>query len=227
MASYATTNDVFTQGLKAARNGDLVTASTDFESDAQHQPSVGALLNLGLAEWQLGHAGPAMLAWEQAQWIDPFDPSAAQNLKFARQIAQVNEPAYEWFETASTWLPPNAWVWLAGGSLWLVVGILTLPAVLRIKKAGWHQTVAALGLGVFLFSITANVGVVSRTHLGIVLRKNTPLLLTPTREGEVISTLTAGESARRLRTRNGYLFVRTAYGTGWISQKNLGFINGR
>ena len=175
-------------------------------------------MNLGLAEWQRGHAGAAILAWEQARWIDPFDSRAEANLKFARQVAQVDAPQLKWFETASTWLPPNTWVWLAGASLWLAVGLLVLPGIFRRRKAGWHQMLAALAFGGFLFCLTANFGVVSRTQIGFVVKKNALLRLTPTREGEVISTLAAGEPARKLRTHGSYLLIRTTGASGWIDQ---------
>ena len=165
-----------------SRAGQFPEAAAAFEKSAQARPAAGTLVNLGIAEWQRGHAGAAILAWEQARWIDPFDPRAGANLKFARQVAQVDEPQLKWFETASTWLPPDAWVWLAGASLWLAVGLLVLPGIFRRRKAGWHQALAALAFGFFLFSLTANVGVVSRTQLGFVLKKNAPLRLTPTRE---------------------------------------------
>ena len=216
--SRAATNDFFARGIELSRAGQFPEAATAFENSAAAQPAAGTLVNLGLAEWQRGHAGAAILAWEQARWIDPFDPRAGADLKFARRVAQVDEPQLKWFETASTWLPPNAWVWLAGTSLWLAVGLLVLPGIFRRRKAGWHQTLAALALGFFLFSLTASLGVVSRTQIGFVLKKNAPLLLTPTRAGEVISTLTAGEPARQSRTRGNYRFIRTAGESGWIEQ---------
>jgi hypothetical protein len=146
------------------------------------------------------------------------------NLKFARQVAQVDAPQLKWFETASTWLPPDVWVWLAGASLWLAVGALVLPGFFRRKKSNWQQALAALGLGVFLASMTANIGTVSRTQTGFVVKKNAPLRLTPTRDGEVMATLTAGEPARRERTRGNYFFIRTAGGSGWIEQGDFRLI---
>jgi hypothetical protein len=106
----------------------------------------------------------------------------------------------------------------------VAVGLLTLPRFFRWRKAGWQQTLAALAAGVFLLGMTANLGVVSRTEIGFVLKKNAPLLLTPTREGEVISTLTAGEPARRLRTRGNYLFIRTTGAAGWIERGQFGLV---
>ena len=73
--------------------------------------------------------------------------------------------------------------------------------------------------------MTANIGVVSRTNLGFVVKKNAPLLLTPTRTGEVISLLTAGEPARKLKARGEYYFIRTAYGSGWIGRRDFGLVS--
>lgn len=221
----AATNDFFAHGLELSRAGQFPEAAAAFENSDKAQLAGGTLVNLGLAEWQRGHAGAAILAWEQARWIDPFDAHAKQNLEFARQVAQVDAPQLKWFETASTWLPPDAWVWIAGASLWLAVGALVLPPVFRRKKSGWQQTLAAVGLGIVLAGMTANIGVVSRTNLGFVLKKNAPLRLTPTREGEVISTLNAGEAARKLRTRGNYLFIKTANGSGWIERGSFGLVS--
>jgi tetratricopeptide (TPR) repeat protein len=222
--SRAATNDFFAQGVELIQAGQFPEAAAAFEKSAHAQPSAGTLVNLGLAEWQRGHAGAAILAWEQAQWIDPFDPRAGANLKFARQVVQVDAPQLKWFETGSTWLPPNAWVSLAGASLWLAVGLLVLPGIFRRRKAGWHQMLAAFAAGIFLFCLTANLGVVSRTHIGFVLKKNAPLRLTPTREGEVISTLPAGEPARRLRTQGDFFLIRTAGESGWIERSEFRLI---
>ena len=130
----------------------------------------------------------------------------------------------KWFETVSTWLPPNAWVWLAAVTFWLAVGLLLLPGIFWRRKAGWQQWLAALAFGVFLFSLTANFGVVSRTQIGFVVKKNAQLQLTPTHNGEIISTLAAGEPARKLRTRGNYVFIRTLGGAGWLEQDDFGLI---
>jgi hypothetical protein len=41
----------------------------------------------------------------------------------------------------------------------------------------------------------------------------------------MISTLNAGEPARKLRTRGNYFFIRTENGSGWIEQNQLGLVN--
>ncbi len=220
----AAAGDAFARGLEFSQAGEFPEAAAAFRESAKAQPAAGTFVNLGLAEWQCGHAGLAILAWEQAQWIDPYEPRAAANLEFARQVAQVDAPALKWYEAVSTWLPPNAWVWLAGIALWLAVGLLVLPGIFRRRPAGWHRLLAALAFGIFLFSLTANSGVVSRTQIGFVVKKNAALRLTPTREGEVITAVAAGEPARRLRTRGNYVFVRTLGGAGWLERDEFGLI---
>lgn len=216
---------LFSSGLENYRAGRFPEAAADFEKAARLEPSAGAWLNLGLTEWQRGHAGKAILAWERARWIDPFNEAAWQNLKLARTVAQVDEPSLKWFERASLWLPPNAWVWLAGASLWLTAGALTLPRFFRRPRSGWQQWLAALGFGIFLLCLAANLGAISRTHLGIVVQKGAPLLLVPAKTSDTIATLPAGEPVRSLKMRGNYHFVKTAFGSGWIEGKDLGLVN--
>lgn len=221
---FATNNDFFAQGMDDYRAGNFPEATRAFEQSVAQHPSAGALVNLGITQWQRGHAGAAILAWEQARWINPYYDQANSNLEFARQVAQVSEPELKWYEIPSTWLPPNSWVWLAGASLWLAAGAAILPGLLRRRKSDRQQTLAALGLAAFLFCFTANLGVVSRTQIGFVLGKDAPLLLTPTTGGEVVATLTDGEPGRILRQHGMYWLIQTADGTGWIARQQFGLV---
>jgi tetratricopeptide (TPR) repeat protein len=222
----AANDDAFAAGQAAFQAGDLAGAAAIYEKTARLRPSVGAFVNLGIVEWQRGHAGAAILAWERARWMDPREAKAVQNLKFARTVLQASEPEWRWHEQASLWLPPNAWVWLAGACLWLAVGAVTLPPLFRRRRTGGLQWLAALAFGLFLFCLAANAGVVSRTQLGFVVKRNAPLQLTPTREGEIVTTLAAGEPVRQLQARGNYLLVRTAFGTGWMARNHIGLVNG-
>jgi hypothetical protein len=223
--SRAATNDFFARGLTAAQAGNFSEAATNFETSVKMEPSSGALLNLGIAQWQSGRAGAAILAWERAAWIDPLDANVRQNLKFARLVAQVEAPELRWYETLSTWLPANAWLWIAGASLWLMAAALVLPRVFRWKKTGGQQILTALGGGIFIFAVVASFGVVSRTDIGFVLKKNTPLRLTPTSGSELISSLPAGEPVRRVKLRGNYLFIRTPMAAGWIERQQVELVN--
>jgi tetratricopeptide (TPR) repeat protein len=223
--SFAGDETHFRAGIAAYEAGQYDLAAQSFKDSLKVQTASGTLLNLGLAEWQRGRAGEAILSWERATWLDPFNRDARNNLLFARENAEVNPPELSWFESASSWLPANLWTWIAGGSLWLAVAMVTLPGIFRARKAGWHQTLAALAFGIFILSLAPSLGIVTRSKIGIILERNTPLRLTPTREAEVVSSLPAGEPVRELRERGNYIFVRTQNGNGWIERGQIGFLS--
>jgi tetratricopeptide (TPR) repeat protein len=223
-ASGMPANKLFEAGREAYRAGNYAEAAQAFLNSANAQPASGTLQNLGNAEWQRGRTGNAILAWEQALWVNPFDRNARNNLRFARETAQLEASELAWYEVGSAWLPAHWWAWIAAGSLWLVVGTLTLPAFLRWRKSPWQQAVAALGLAVFLLSIPAHAGVLTRSRVGFVLKKDTPLRLTPTSEAEAVTRLAAGEPGRRVRARGNYIFIRTSRGAGWVERDQFGLV---
>lgn len=220
----AMTNELFASGRTAYDAGQFGAAAKALREAAQSQPASGTLLNLGLAEWRRGRAGLAILAWEQALWLDPRAEAARNNLEYARKFTGVEAPEFTWYERASTWLPVNTWAWIAGGSLWLAVAMAVLPGVLRWRRAGWQQALAALSLAAFLLSLPAHFGVVTRTRIGFVLKKDAPLRLTPTAEGEAVVKLNAGQPLRALRVRGDYVFVRSSHGEGWLERSGFGNI---
>ncbi len=215
----------FVAGSQAYQRADFEGAVEAFRQSATMHPASGTYQNLGLAEWHNNHVGPAILAWEQALWLDPFNKSVRNNLRFARKAAQVDAPDLSWHEVISGWLPVNWWSWIISSSLWLAVGAVVLPMVLRRPKASWHQALAAFGLMLFLLSLPAQFGVQSRAHIGFILEKATPLRLTPTDEAQMITQLSPGESVRSVRTRGDFTLIRTSRATGWIRQKQVGWLS--
>ena len=221
-ASALSAQDLFQAGVTAYRTNDYARAAEAFRQSAMLQPASGALQNLGNAEWQRHRTGEAILAWDQALWLDPFNQSARQNLRFARKQAQLEAPDLAWYEVISTWLPVDWWAWIAGVSLWSSVAAVLIPGIMRQRKATWHQAVAALGLMVFLLSVPAHIGVETRSRIGFVLQKDTPLRLTPTLEAQTVTRLAAGEPARKVRARGNYLLIRNGRVLGWVEQDQFG-----
>jgi hypothetical protein len=220
----ATAENSFADGVTAYGEKDFVQAVEIFTALSTNAPRAGVWRNLGNAHWQRGEIAPALLAWERATWLDPFDAAIPNNLKFARNAAQLEAPDLTWYEIASTWLPLNWWAGLATISLWLAVGSLLWPVVLRRRKSAPQQAVVALGLGIFLLSLPANFGAGTRTKIGFVLQRDTPLRLTPTMEGEPITRLAAGDPARVVRKRGDYLLVQTRHTRGWVTRAEFELI---
>jgi len=227
VAASAPAGNTFQQASQAYVAGGFEQAAILFGEAAAAAPAAGTLHNLGNAEWQCGRTGPALLAWERAQWLDPFSPSTRINLRFARKTAQLDAPDLAWYEVCSTWLPADAWSWIACLSFWLAVAMMTLPGILRWRKADWHQGLAAAGFAVFLLTLPALAGVYTRSNLGIVLPKQTPLRLTPTSEAQILSRLPAGKMARLEQERGHFVFIRTGDTAGWVERAQFGLISGR
>lgn len=228
VAGAASPDARFAEGEAAFRAADYARAARAFRESAAARPASGAFLNLANAEWRRGRVGYAILAWEQALWLDPFDQRARANLRLARKSAQLESPNLAWYEVISTWLPVNWWAWITGASLWLGVGLALLPGILRIRKSVWHQAGAAVALAFFLLSLPAHLGVMTRTRLAFVLEKNTPLRLTPTAEAQELWALGAGEVVRLEREHGKYVLVRTRSGrTGWVEIFQAGRITPR
>lgn len=223
-AAAANPEDLFQEGIASYHSGEYSNASVQFRQAVALQPAAGTLQNLGLAEWQRGQTGPAVLAWEQARWLDPFNESIRDNLRFARKTAQLETPELTWFEVVSSWLPVNWWAWAAASSLWLAIGMGTLPGIFRWRKLTWHQAIAAVGLAVFLLSVPAQFGLSTRGNIGFILQKDVPLRLTPTRDAQYITRLAAGEPARLERSRGNYCLLRTNHTTGWVQRDQFGLI---
>lgn len=212
----------FAAACMAYEHNNFEAARDMFEGKSKLSPSDGTFQNLGNAEWQLGNTAPAIIAWERALLLNPRSSDVENNLKFARESAQLESPELTWCEIAASWLPATVWAWLACGSLWFAVGAMIVPGVLRWRRSATQQAVVALSLGVLLLTLPANYGVWTRSQIGFVLKRETPLRLTPTAEAEAASKLTAGEPGRVLRERGKYLFIRTRRTVGWIER--TGFV---
>jgi hypothetical protein len=216
--------DFFAQGAQAYEAGHYEQAASMFRQAAAKQPSVGAWQNLGNAQWQSGRAGSAILAWERAEWLDPFDVNSRADLRFARKATLLEAPELPWYEICSTWLPVNVWPWVACLSFWAALALVMLPGIFRWRKSGWHQACAAACFAILLLAIPALFGVHTRSNLGVVLESATPLRLTPTADAQTVAHLPGGEVARLQRERGDFLFVRTANSSGWIERGQFALI---
>jgi len=223
--SLACAEGIFERGISEFEAGKYTEAADDFRQAAKNAPASGVLYDLGNAEWAAGQTGPAVLAWERARWLDPFNRKAAGNLRYARRSAQLDAPEYSWYEICSSWLPGDWWAWLASLTFWAAVALVLLPGTFGWRRAGWKQGLAAASFALFLLTIPALIGVHTRARTGIILSKDTPLRLTPTADAQLVTRLPSGDFARLERTHGKYLFLRTAAGTGWVEQAQFARIS--
>lgn len=220
---HASPADRFARATEAFAANDYAEAAYQLrELSAAGEWSHGALHNLGNAEWKVARPGHAVLAWERARTLNPSDRNTIANLRFARNKSQLVQPQSPWYEQFSEWLSPSVWLVGASVSLWGGITLLCLPRLLGLRRAGWHQGVAALLLAVFLMSVPALIGLRSRSQIGVALEDETKLRLTPTRDGEQLSTLPGGEVARIEIQRGNYFYVRAdGDRAGWVDKRDF------
>jgi hypothetical protein len=218
----------FLQGITNYQRGDFTNAAACFRAAADQSLAPGAYCNLGNAEWLAGRTGHAVLAWERARWIDPFQETARDNLDFARKMAHLDAPEPAWSELCSAWLPTAWWPWLAMGFFWCAVAGWILPLRSNKAKTDWRQGVTAAGFAGFLLVLPALAGIHERAKLGVVLDAPAPLRLAPAPHAQAIATLRAGERVRRERREGGYYLVRASSdATGWVATDQVAWIAGQ
>ena len=220
-------DDVFAPGRSAYAAGQFTNAARFFQGELKRAPSAEAWHNFGDAAWQAGHPGEAVLAWQRARWINPYQTNAAASLRFVDGLGQFTEWSPTWTEKYSTWLPVNLWAGVATVSLWLAVALGLLPGIFPWRKTVWPQLLAAIALGTFVLTLPALAGIHGRTKLAVIREVNVPLRQTPTLTAQVRSRFAAGEMVRCQSVRGKYYFVRTANEeTGWVACDQLWFIAG-
>ena len=221
----ASPDEWFRRGVEAYNGGDFSTAAKAFSESAAQRPASGTLQNLGLAEWYRNRIGPAIQAWEQALWVDPFNDAARLNLRFARKTAQLEAPEAAWYEIASMWLPVNWWAWIAGVSLWFTVGMVDAAGVPALAQGGL-ATGAGGGWtrGVSVQSARRKSARTRGRASASCWKRAPPSGSRPHEEAQTVTQLAPGEPARWERVRGKYLFVRTSHGAGWLEKNQFGLL---
>lgn len=182
-------------------------------------PNPALLYNLGNAYFKTQDFGRAIHAYEQALALDAASPDIQTNLRLALEKAAVfdsSEPGR--FREWSRFLTLNQWGRISLFALG-TAGILVLTAVFasRFRKILWLRigTVTALitlvvsGVAIFLRS--------EETSRGIILEKDTPVLLSPFPTAEQIATLPAGRSVNLRESHSDYVHI----GQGWVSKSSV------
>jgi hypothetical protein len=206
----------------AARAGDYKAAAVHLKQVLTIHAAPGVLHNLGNAEFHQKHLGAAILAWERAHALSPGYRNTIANLRFARSHAGLPEPEPNWLEKYAALLSPDIWLWTATAAFWGTVGCLAWPYLFQRRRQSAIQAGAMVLIGIFLLTLPALAGIVSRGRVGVILAPETLLRLTPTTEGEVLGKLAEGELARVEKTRGKFVYVRGASDrAGWVKHEEF------
>ena len=189
--------------------------------------------NLGNTYFKLGQIGYAILYYEKALSLKPFDRDIRNNLEYARRSMEeriqplYNEGLFNFLRTTYSFVKP--WllavfelVFFTGFIIFSIIFILFPYQRHRLKKQ-----VIVFGILFFVFGMCA----FSRTAYeqaypkGIVVADDVEVLSAPIAESEPVFQLYEGTRTKVLETRGDWIRIRIDDGReGWILQQDIAFI---
>jgi tetratricopeptide (TPR) repeat protein len=202
----------------AYAKGDYATAVEQWSEEARVEGvSAGLLSALGNAEWRLGRKGRAMVCWERALLLDPFDPVALAGIRHARNAGGAERPAMTWSEDYASCLTADAWLLLATAAFWTALLCVLVPRLRRRSASEWNHRTRVISLTLLALCVPGLWGSRSLSARAVVRKADVSLRLTPTQFGEPLNGLAEGDVLRTDRPLNGHVRVITADGkTGWV-----------
>ena len=183
--------------------------------------SAAGLYNLANSFARSGKPGMAVLNFERARVLAPYDPDIEANLRFVRESAHLPTKSRNRLERVATVLSPRAMAWLGAlGILIAGVGLLAGEFGARFRWLRRIGVVAGLGL----VGMTVGNGVVlwPTLHAGVIISGTAPVHVSPVPMGDSLFVLPEAETVMIKAEHEGFVLIETGAGrTGWVSSANL------
>jgi tetratricopeptide (TPR) repeat protein len=161
--------------------------------------------DLGNALFKLGQVGPAILQYERARYLDPWNHEIDNNLQLARKSAGLDPNSFTWWQVMIRIIPINTWLYMVEGglvlftltmvsSVWLIPQLSAGP--LKIGRL-CVRSIFFFGTPLFLFIVffatLAYASSLRDLSQGVVIIKDPPLLISPTERAEKVDVLPEGD----------------------------------
>lgn len=189
---------------------------------AQTRYSADGLYNLANSYARAGKSGLAVLNYERAALLAPYDPDIAANLQYVRIAAHVPTEPPSRFARIVQFASPTSAAWLG------VLGIALLGTTFLAKRLTlrfrWIRAGAML-IGVALVALTVSNAMLlwPRMHEAVVLAGQAPALVSPVPMADTAFVLPEAETVTMTAKHEDFILVRTRGGrSGWIARGNLG-----
>ena len=188
------------------------------------QYSADGLYNLANSYARAGQPGLAVLNYERAALLAPYDADIAANLDFVRTSAHVpTEPRNRFARIAQVASPAlAAWIGVLGIAL-VGVGLLARRIAPRFQ---WLRAGSIL-LGVALIALTLSsaMSLWPRMHEAVVLSNQTPALVSPVPMADTAFVLPEAETVTMTAKHEDFVLIRTRGGlSGWVARANVGTV---
>jgi hypothetical protein len=186
--------------------------------------SADGLYNLANSYARAGKPGLAVLNYERAALLAPYDPDITANLEYVRtsaHVATAPRSRFAWIAAAAS---PALAAWLG------VVGIILVGTALLAKRATSRlRWVRACGMlvGTALLSLTVSNAMLlwPRMHEAVVLINQTPALVSPVPMADTAFVLQEADTVAITAKHEDFVLIRTRSGlSGWVARANLGAV---
>ena len=187
--------------------------------------SADGLYNLANSYARAGKPGLAVLNYERATLLAPYDTDIAANLDYVRTSAHVSTaPPPARFARVAQAISPTLAAWLG------VIGIALFGAALLTKRVSprlkWTTSAGVL-LGAALIALPISNAMLlwPRLHEAVVLVNQTPALVSPVPIADTAFVLPEAETVIMTARHDDFILVRTRAGlSGWVTRANLGAV---
>jgi len=183
--------------------------------------SASALYNLGNAYARAGKPSLAVLNYQRARLLAPFDADLEANLRFVRESAKLPADPPTWFERMFEFANPTTLYWSGSFGI-LLAGACLLNGRLTARARGLRRL--GIGVGVALAAVTAGNAMALRPllHAGVILTAATPVRVAPVPMGDPLFTLPEADTVQMTDEHEGFVLIETRAGkTGWVAAANL------
>jgi tetratricopeptide (TPR) repeat protein len=211
-------------------NGDYTTAAAGFDEYLRQVPgSASAMYNLANCYLQLGDIGRAILFYERARKLRPYDGDIRHNLEIARsRIANPIVEIREFFLTRWLWsvsgvMSTRSWAILSLLFFWVAVSLIAL----RMRSPGWqfHDMLPVTAGICFVFAMLMGAQRsydLRRMDRAVIMHHETVLTIAPDHASKLVAKVSAGETVLIMDSLGTFLKVRLPnFEHGWVENTAL------
>lgn len=205
-------------GLSSVGRADT-NAQPSVGPDPTHAYSAAALYNLGNSYARQGKTALAVLNYERARLLAPWDPDIRANLHQLRESAGLTPEATS-LGDHFRWVSPNTAYWMGCAGL-LSAGIGWV--LLSFRRSNRIASRVALGAGLLLMAYTVGdaLAIEQVVHWSVVLQ-SAAATASPISGGEPLFTEPAATVVQRQDDHGGFSLIRDPQGrVGWVPSNQL------
>jgi hypothetical protein len=183
--------------------------------------SAAGLYNLANSYARAGKPGMAILNYERASLLVPYDPDIQANLRAVRASAHLFSETPDAFDRVATIVSPFwiSWIGVLGIALLgasMIVG--QLASRYRLARAA----AALLGASMVALTLCNALALWPRFHQGVIIAAATQVRVSPVPMGDPLFTLPEGEKVKISAEHEGFALIETRAGrAGWIAHSNF------